>query len=101
MHIVLVHVQIKSEFTQAFQEATRDNARNSILEPGIARFDVLQSQDDPTHYILVEVYHSLDATLLHKETTHYKHWRDSVVDMMAEPREGKRYSNIYPDDTGW
>lgn len=101
MHIVLVHVHVKPDSIDAFRIASLENARNSIQEQGIARFDVLHSQDDPTRFILVEVYHSLEATLQHKETAHYKLWRDTVADMMAEPREGKRYTNIYPEDEGW
>ena len=101
MHIVLVYVHVKPECVQAFQEASLENARNSCLEPGIARFDVIQSQDDPTCFILVEVYRSLEATHRHKETAHYARWRDNVAGMMAEPREGKRYSNIFPEDGDW
>jgi quinol monooxygenase YgiN len=101
MHIVLVHVRVKPDFIHAFRNASLENAKNSIQEPGIARFDVIQSQDDPTRFILVEVYRSLDATHLHKETAHYKLWRDTVTEMMAEPREGKRYTNVYPEDDGW
>ena len=101
MHIVLVHVHVKPDSIHAFQNASLENARNSVQEPGIARFDVLQSQDDPTRFILVEVYHSLEATHQHKETAHYKLWRDVVAEMMAEPREGKRYTNIFPEDEGW
>lgn len=101
MHIVLVHVHVTPDSIHAFREASLENARNSVQEPGIARFDVIQSQDDPTRFILVEVYHSLEAAQQHKETTHYKIWRDAVADMMAEPREGKRYTNIYPENEGW
>ena len=101
MHIVLVHVHVKSEYLPAFQEATRENARNSVLEAGIARFDVLQSQDDPNRFILIEVYRSVEATQMHKDTAHYQQWRDRVSEMMAEPREGKRYNNVFPEDAGW
>jgi autoinducer 2-degrading protein len=101
MHIVLVSVHVKPEYVEAFQAASLENARNSCLEPGIARFDVIQSQDDPTRFILVEVYRSLEATSQHKETAHYALWRDTVSNMMAEPREGKRYRNIFPEDAGW
>jgi (4S)-4-hydroxy-5-phosphonooxypentane-2,3-dione isomerase len=101
MHIVLVTVHVKPDCVEAFQEATLENARNSCLEPGIARFDVIQSLDDPTHFVLVEIYRSLDAPRQHKETAHYTLWRDSVANMMAEPREGKRFHNIFPEDAGW
>jgi (4S)-4-hydroxy-5-phosphonooxypentane-2,3-dione isomerase len=101
MHIVLVHVHIKTESIEEFKLASIENARNSRLEPGIARFDVIQSQDDPTYFILVEVYRSLEATAAHKGTPHYARWRDTVAEMMAEPREGKKFTNIDPGDEDW
>ncbi len=101
MHIVLVSVHVKPEFIEAFKEATLENARNSIQEPGIARFDVIQQVDDPTKFILVEVYKNDEAPARHKETAHYLKWRDTVAEMMAEPRQGVRYRNLFPEDTGW
>ena len=78
MLVVHVHVHVKPEFVDAFAAATVVNARNSVQEPGIARFDVIQAQDDPTHFVLVEVYRSQEATVAHKETGHYAAWRDAV-----------------------
>jgi autoinducer 2-degrading protein len=101
MHIVHVHVQVKPEFVDAFKQASIENARNSVLEPGIARFDVIQQADDPTRFILVEVYRTLDAPAQHKETVHYKAWRDIAEPMMPEPRTRAIYSNVYPPDEGW
>jgi len=101
MVIVLVHVHVKPESVPAFQEAMLENARNSAREPGIARFDVLQQEDDHTRFILVEVYRSEEATVRHKETAHYQKWRDTVADMMTEPRKGVKYANLFPDDGGW
>jgi quinol monooxygenase YgiN len=101
MLIVHVYVHVKPEFVELFRLATIENARNSVLEPGIARFDVLQQADDPTRFVLVEVYRMVEATVAHKETTHYAAWRDTVADMMAEPRSSVKYSNIFPDDAGW
>ncbi|NLX12044.1 MAG: antibiotic biosynthesis monooxygenase [Phycisphaerales bacterium] len=88
MLIVLVHVQVKPDSVEAFRQASIENARNSIQEPGIARFDVIQQNDDPTRFILVEVYRDEAATGLHKETVHYQKWRDTVAPMMAVPRQG-------------
>lgn len=82
-------------------QATAENARNSLLEPGIARFDVVQQQDDPTRFVLVEVYRTAEDPAKHKETSHYLKWRDTVADMMAEPRYGIRYCNVFPEDAGW
>ncbi len=101
MLIVHVHVRVKAEFIEAFKQATIENARNSVKEPGIARFDVIQQADDPTRFVLLEVYRSQEATARHKETAHYATWRDTVTSMMAEPRTGIKYSNIFPADEGW
>ena len=101
MNIVHVHVHVKPEFVEAFKQATLENASNSVLEEGIARFDVLQQNDDPTRFILVEVYKTAEAPAAHKETAHYAKWRDMVAEMMAEPRQGIKFNNIYPEDSGW
>ena len=101
MNIVHVHVHVKPEFVEAFKQATIENASNSVKEPGIARFDVIQQADDPTRFILVEVYKSAEAVAAHKETAHYAKWRDMVGEMMAEPRQGIKFGNIFPEDAGW
>ena len=101
MLIVHVHVRVKAEFIEAFKQATIENARNSVKEPGIARFDVIQQADDPTRFVLLEVYRSQEATVRHKETAHYATWRGTVASMMAEPRTSVTYSNIFPADEGW
>jgi quinol monooxygenase YgiN len=97
---VHVHVQVKPDQVEAFRSATLENARHSIKEPGIARFDVLQQQDDPTRFVLVEVYRTTEDPARHKETPHYQKWRDTVADMMAQPRTSIKYTNIFPDDRG-
>ena len=101
MNIVLVHVHVKPEFVEAFKQASLENASNSVKEEGIARFDVVQQADDPTRFVLVEVYKTAEAPAAHKETVHYLKWRDTVADMMAEPRQGIKYGNIFPDDVSW
>jgi quinol monooxygenase YgiN len=101
MLIVHVHVRVKTESIEAFKEATVENARHSVREPGIARFDVLQQADDPARFMLVEVYRSNEATVRHKETAHYAAWRDKVAPMMEEPRASAKYSNVFPADEGW
>ena len=101
MQIVLVHVHVKPEFVEAFKQASIENARNSLREPGIARFDVIQQADDPAKFILVEIYKTAEAPIAHKETTHYAKWRDTVAEMMAEPRQGIKYTNIFPSDESW
>ncbi len=101
MLIVHVFVHVKSEQVKAFKTATIENARCSLQEPGIARFDVIQQQDDPTRFVLVEVYRTPDDPARHKETAHYQKWRDTVADMMAEPRSSMKYTNVYPNERGW
>ena len=101
MLVVLVHVHVKPECVEAFYHASVANARNSILEPGIARFDVVQQADDPTRFALIEAYRTLEATALHKETAHYQTWRDAVANMMVEPRTSAKYTNLFPEDAGW
>src|SRR3990170_9062456 len=100
MFIVHVFVHVKADQVEAFKAATVENARHSVQEPGIARFDVIQQQDDPTRFVLVEVYRTPDDPARHKETAHYKQWLNAVEPMMAEPRTNIRYFNIFPDDTG-
>ena len=97
MNIVLVHVHVKPEFVEAFKQASIENASNSVKEDGIARFDIIQQNDDLTRFILVEVYKTAEASAAHKETAHYAKWRDTVAEMMAEPRQGIKYTNIFPE----
>jgi len=101
MLIVHVHVRVKPEFVDAFKEASLENERHSVQEPGIARFDVVQQADDPARLLLVEVHRSHEAATRHKETAHYATWRDKVAPMMAEPRTSVKYSNVFPADEGW
>lgn len=102
MFIVHVFVHVKAPDVEAFSMATRTNAQSSVQsEPGVARFDVVQQQDDPARFVLVEVYRDEDAAKDHKETAHYQTWRDTVADMMAEPRSSLKFHNICPDDQGW
>ena len=101
MLIVHVFVHVKPDQVEAFRTATLENAINSIQEPGIARFDVIQQQDEPTRFVLVEVYRTSEDSGRHKETSHYQKWRDTVADMMAEPRTSLKYTNVFPDEQGW
>ncbi|KAL7577529.1 hypothetical protein ACA910_015064 [Epithemia clementina (nom. ined.)] len=102
-HCVHVYIKTKPGTQDAFQEACLKNARNSAKEPGVVRFDVLQDQDDPTAFVLVEVYVDADAApKAHKETAHYLEWRDTVADMMAEPRQARKFNNLFPTTAkGW
>jgi quinol monooxygenase YgiN len=101
MQIVLVHVSVKSQFVEDFKQASIENASHSVKEAGIARFDVIQQTEDPTEFILVEVYKTAEAPAAHKETAHYARWRDTVSEMMAEPRQGIKYTNVFPGDDNW
>jgi quinol monooxygenase YgiN len=97
MLIVHVNVHVKPEAVEMFKSASADNARASVKEPGIARFELLQRQDDPTRFLLVEIYRTPEAPAAHKETKHYQIWRDAVAPMMAEPRASVKFANVFPD----
>jgi quinol monooxygenase YgiN len=101
MLIVHVFAHVKPEKIEDFKAASLQNARESVKEPGVARFDVIQQKNDSTRFVLLEVYRTSDDPARHKETTHYQKWRDTVADMMAEPRSAIKYTNIFPDDQGW
>jgi quinol monooxygenase YgiN len=101
MLIALVHIRVKPESVEAFRQASLENARNSVQEPGIARFDVIQQENEPTRFVLIEVFHSAEGQAAHRDTAHYKTWRETVESMMAEPRIGVRYLNVFPDDKKW
>ena len=99
--IVHVQVHVKPGAVAEFIQATLDNACESLQEPGIARFDVVQQSDDPTRFVLVEAYRSPEAPAAHKQTAHYARWRERVETMMAEPRSSAKYHNLHPDDAGF
>ena len=101
MVIVHVHIHVKPEVLDDFIEATIENGRDSVREPGIARFDFIQNLDDPTKFVLIEVYRTPDDPAAHKDTAHYNIWREKVANMMAEPRQSVKYANVFPDDRGW
>jgi len=101
MLIVQVHIRIKPECVDAFRQATIENARNSLREPGIARFDLLEHADDPQRFELVEAYRSEEAMAAHKVTAHYNQWAAAVADMFAEPRTRSRYKSVFPADSDW
>ena len=101
MLIVRVQVRVHAGWVELFKEATVQNARQSAEEPGVARFDVVQQQDDPTRFVLVEAYRTPDAAAAHKETAHYQVWRDTVASMMAEPRSSVKYTNVFPKAEDW
>jgi len=98
MHILVVHAQVKPEFLDAFIAATRINAQASAKEPGVARFDFLQQKDDPTRFVLYEVYRDAEAPAAHKQSPHYNEWAAKVDQMFAAPRTRALYANLEPDD---
>lgn len=101
MYIVHVFCHVKAEFVEPFKAACLDNARHSVQEPGIARFDVIQQADDPARFVLVEVYRTPDDPPRHRETAHYARWAETVADWLAEPRSKIVYANVFPGDEGW
>jgi quinol monooxygenase YgiN len=96
MLTLVVHILIKAEHVEDFRQATIENARNSLQEPGVVQFDVLQQSDDPTRFVLYEVYRDTAATVAHKETAHYRAWAAKVDHMFAEPRTRALYNKVYP-----
>jgi quinol monooxygenase YgiN len=102
MLAVHVFIQVKPEYLEAFIAATEENARHSLQEQGIARFDLIRQIDDPTRFVLVEVYVDEAAPARHKETEHYARWRDTVAPMMAVPRSSLKYGTLFPAaEAGW
>ena len=101
MLVVHVHVHVLPDHVEAFKAATIANAGESVREPGVARFDVVQQDGDPTRFVLVEVYRDAEAPARHKETAHYLRWRDAVAPMMASPRTSVKFTNVFPADAGW
>ncbi len=102
MLVVHVHVHVEPARVEDFLAATQVNARASLAEPGVLRFDVIQDQADPAHVVLVEVYRDEEASAAHKQTAHYATWRDAVAEMMAQPRDSARYAAVFPADSeGW
>jgi (4S)-4-hydroxy-5-phosphonooxypentane-2,3-dione isomerase len=99
MLVVHVFVHVKSEYIDEFTRATIENARNSIQEPGIVRFDIVQQDDDPSKFVLIEIYRTPGDPSRHKETAHYARWSNMVMPMMAEPRYSVKYHNLFPDDS--
>jgi quinol monooxygenase YgiN len=101
MHILHVQIHVKPESLEAFQAATLANARASVQEPGIARFDVIQRQDDPTRFMLLEAYRTAEDHARHRLTPHYAAWTEAVAPMMAEPRTSAKFNNLFPGEEGW
>jgi len=101
MLVVHVYVHVKEDCVDAFKAATLENVRQSVNEPGVARFDCVQQQDDPTRFVFVEAYRTAEDPARHKQTAHYQAWRDTVADMMAEDRRSVKHVNVFPDDNGW
>ena len=101
MLVVHIHIHVKPESVAEFKQATLENARSSIQELGIARFDFVERQDDATQFVLVEVYRTPDAVTAHRATAHYAKWRDTVESMMAEPRQRTLYNTVFPNPERW
>ncbi len=101
MHIIHVFIHVKPDKVEEFRRATMENARNSLTEQGVARFDFIQQTDDPTRFLLVEVYRTPEDSVRHKKTSHYNRWRETVEPLLAEPRSRIAYRNIFPDESSW
>ena len=96
MLVVVVSAHVKPENIEDFKRVTLDNASNSVKESGVARFDVYQQSDDPSRFTLIEIYKTEDGPAHHRETAHYIRWRDTVANMMAEPRTRTTNQFVFP-----
>ncbi|GJL76840.1 MAG TPA: antibiotic biosynthesis monooxygenase [Nitrosomonas sp.] len=96
MYVTIVTVSVKPGNVDAFKEACRLNHEGSIQEPGNMRFDILQSAEEPTKFVLYEAYKTQQDAAAHKTTEHYLAWREAVADWMAEPRQGVAHHGLYP-----
>ncbi len=101
MLIAIINVHVKPEAIEPFKAASLDNASHSIKEPGVIRFDVYQQTDDPTRFVLLEVYKTEADPARHRETAHYLRWRETVADLMAEPRSRATYQAVFPAEAEW
>jgi autoinducer 2-degrading protein len=101
MLVAIINVHVKPEYIEAFKNNSQDNATNSLHEQGVIRFDVYQQTDDPTRFTLLEIYRTEDDPARHRETAHYTRWRDTVADMMAEPRVRSTYKVVFPPEAEW
>ena len=101
MHILHVFIHVKNDKVEEFKAATVENARSSLKELGVVRFDVIQEIEDPTRFLLVEVYRTPEDAAKHKETNHYKHWHEIAEPLMMEPRTRISYRNVFPGESGW
>jgi autoinducer 2-degrading protein len=101
MYVVAVTAHVKPEAVKPFIAATLENARGSRTEPGNARFDVLQAEDDPARFLLYEVYRTKEDFVKHQQTPHYLKWKQTVADWMAQPRQGMKHLSLSPDDNDW
>ncbi|NJN24915.1 MAG: antibiotic biosynthesis monooxygenase [Cyclobacteriaceae bacterium] len=96
MIVTFVHVWVKPKNIDSFIQATIANHKKSIKEPGNLRFDLSQADDNSSKFVIYEAYISEDAAAAHKETEHYKIWRDTVAEWMYKPRMGEKYTLLAP-----
>lgn len=96
VHVNVVQLHVRAECLPAFLDAVRANHEASVREPGNLRFDVLRSAEDPTRFVLYEVYASAEAAAAHRETAHFVRWRETVEPLYASPRVGMVCEALHP-----
>ena len=85
MHIVLVRLTIRPEFAEEFERALVHNAKESVAkDPGCLRFDVSQEYDDPSKWILYEIYDTPDAHAAHRQAPHFLAFADVMARAVLE-----------------
>ena len=97
MHIRIATFYIKPEHVQDFKKATLENQKNSRQEPGVIHFNFHQGADDPTRFVLYEMFESDDAFEYHKTTPHFNKWLPAVQDWFVKPRDLALYREVQAD----
>ena len=103
MLIFQFHHYIKPEFVEAYRDAIVENARHTLLEPGIIRFDVLQDKKNPTHFSLFEAYQDAAARETHLTMPYFLKWKETVLgqEMFAQKGHGDEFDAVFPQADAW
>ena len=97
MQMIMVRLEVKSEWLDDFLKLVTFNATQSRNEPGNLRFDVVRSVDTPTRFALYEVYRDEDGVKAHQATSHYARWRAEIEALLVTPRVSERFTSVFPE----
>ena len=101
MLVVHVHVHVKPEFVERFREATVENARQSLSRARHRALRCFGAGVRPGAFCSDGGLSNAGAAAAHKATAHYQVWRDTVAEMMAEPRTSLQFTNVFPEEEAW